>query len=102
MNPLIEEHRDAIDALCRKFGVERLELFGSAAQGRSDPQRSDVDFLVLFKRPRAIDAADQYFGLVEGLQQLLQRKVDLVDIEAARNPYFIADALRHRVKLYAA
>jgi len=45
--PLIE-HRDAIARVCREHGVERLEAFGSAADGRFDPARSDFDFIVTF------------------------------------------------------
>lgn len=46
MHALIEQHKEAIRALCREFGVKRLELFGSAATDEFDPDRSDVDFLV--------------------------------------------------------
>jgi len=45
--PLVEQQR-AIAEVCRRFGVERLDVFGSAAQGRFDPQRSDFDFIVRF------------------------------------------------------
>ena len=43
--PLID-HRDEIVSRCRAYGVERLEIFGSAADGRFDPARSDFDFIV--------------------------------------------------------
>jgi predicted nucleotidyltransferase len=46
MHPLIEEHLEEIRALCREFGVSRLELFGSAATDAFDPDRSDIDFIV--------------------------------------------------------
>jgi len=46
MNPLIEQHLDAIRALAREYGVARLEGFGSAATDAFDPNRSDVDFIV--------------------------------------------------------
>ena len=42
--------RDELRAVCRRFHVRRLDLFGSAARGDFDPQRSDVDFLVEFDR----------------------------------------------------
>jgi len=29
--PLVESQREALPALCRQYGVARLELFGSAA-----------------------------------------------------------------------
>ena len=45
--PLID-HRAAIVRLCEAHGVARLEVFGSAADGRFDPARSDFDFIVTF------------------------------------------------------
>lgn len=46
---IVEQNLPAIAELCRRFGVRRLDLFGSAAMGRFDPQRSDLDFLVEFE-----------------------------------------------------
>ena len=34
MNADIEEKREALAELCRRYGVARLEVFGSAARGR--------------------------------------------------------------------
>jgi len=47
-------------------------------------------------------AADRWFGLQEALEALFQRKIDLVSIKAAKNPYFLQVANRHKVQLYAA
>jgi predicted nucleotidyltransferase len=102
MPPLLQQHLSQIRALCREYGVLQLEAFGSLARGDFDPVRSDIDFLVLFQKPATINEADQYLGLLADLEKLFSRKIDLVDITAARNPYFIADALRNRVELYAA
>ncbi len=50
MVPLLEAHRAAIIALCRCFGVARLEVFRSAARSSDfDPERSDVDLLVTWQ-----------------------------------------------------
>jgi hypothetical protein len=101
MIQLVEQHRHEIAALCRKYGVRKLELFGSAASGEFDPARSDVDFFYEFdSNPR--DLSDRFFGLAEDLEQLLGRSVDLVSGEDARNRYFLQVANRHRVMLYAA
>ncbi len=94
--------RDSLYRLCETFEVERLDLFGSAARGDFDPAKSDLDFLVVFRREGNLGAADRYLGLLAALEDLFQRKIDLVDIAAARNPYFMAEALKHRVMLYAA
>ena len=45
-NPVLAEHLKAIRALCRDFGVSRLEVFGSVCTPESDPERCDIDFLV--------------------------------------------------------
>jgi predicted nucleotidyltransferase len=102
MFDLTSKHSAQIAALCRRYGVQRLDLFGSAARGEFNPKSSDLDFLVVFDRSFKIDAAEQYFGLLESLTNLLGRKVDLVDVRAHRNPYFMSEALKHREMVYAA
>ena len=102
MKKYLDEYREAIQQLCDRFEVERLDLFGSAARGDFNPKSSDLDFLVLFQRNGAVNAADRYLGLLAGLEDLFERKIDLVDVAAARNPYFMAEARKHRVMLYAA
>lgn len=98
----IEQNRAALSALCQKYGVRRLDLFGSAAGDTFRNAESDLDFLVLFDEKAPAAPADRYLGLLEELEVLFGRKVDLVDIRGARNPYFIANALKNRVMLYAA
>jgi uncharacterized protein len=100
MHPLIEQHRAAIEAICRRHGVKRLELFGSAAQGKPDP--SDFDFFVEFVDYSSPTIADQWFGLGEDLESLLGKKVDLTSPRAVTNPCFLEVANRHRITLYAA
>jgi len=100
--PEIDDKRDELVAVCRKFGVLRLDLFGSAADGSFDPRRSDLDFLVEFGPPRGTNAFHQFFGFQFALEELFGRKIDLVDTTAMRNPYFIESVNRSRRPLYAA
>jgi predicted nucleotidyltransferase len=102
MLPLIEQNRVAIDALCRQYRVRRLELFGSAARGDFDPATSDFDFLVEFEDLGWQGSSDRYFGLLHGLEDLLQRRIDLVEREAVENPIFLEVASRYLAPLYAA
>jgi len=99
---LIEQHRTEIESLCRKHGVKRLDLFGSAARDDFDPAASDVDFFVEFISYDDPAIADHWFGLQEDLAVLLGRSVDLTSLRAAKNPYFLEVANRHRMELYAA
>ncbi len=103
MLSVIEEKCDALGELCQRYGVARLEVFGSAAGEGFDPERSDVDFLVE-SRP-GVDLGpwmSRYFDLGRELEGLLGREVDLVMTSALKNPYFIAEVNRTRKLLYAA
>jgi uncharacterized protein len=102
MDSSIEQHNYKIAELCQQFRVQRLELFGSAAGDRFDPQRSDIDFLVEFEPLAEGQYADTYFGLRESLAALLRRPVDLVMTRAIRNPYFLEAIESTRTLLYAA
>jgi predicted nucleotidyltransferase len=78
----IAAKRDALAALCRRYGVARLEVFGSAARATGfDPDRSDADFLVTFEPAVRNDLAT-IIDLNDELERLLQRKVDLLEREA--------------------
>lgn len=102
MIALLHDKREELAALCREFGVARLEVFGSASTGDFDPETSDLDFLVLFQDLPAGEHARRYFGLLDALEELFGRRVDLVDPRPLRNPYLIADINRSRELLYAA
>jgi predicted nucleotidyltransferase len=85
--PPLLDHRDALASLCRAHGVERLEVFGSAADGRFDPTRSDIDLIVSFTPGESGSRAGRYFALADALERLLGRHVDLLTDQPIRNPY---------------
>lgn len=82
--------------------MKRLELFGSAASGDFDSARSDIDFFYEFDPAVADDLAERFFAFKERMEELLNRKVDLVSARHATNPYFLREANRYRQTLYAA
>jgi len=100
---LIEDNREAIENLCTLYRVRRLEVFGSALAEKSfHSERSDIDFLVEFFPLKQGEYADTYFGLLEALEELFGRHVDLVMPGAIKNPYFLESVNRNRTVLYAA
>ena len=101
MIALIEQHSSEIASLCSRFGVQSLEVFGSAADGVFDPTHSDIDFLVEFSQDDAGSLFHRYFGLQEALEQLFRHKIDLVTASALKNPYFIAAVNQSRQPVYA-
>jgi predicted nucleotidyltransferase len=102
MHHLIETKRTELAQVCAQYRVRRLELFGSATGERFDPDTSDLDFLVEFQDLSPREHADVFFGLMEKLQQLFGRPVDLVELRAIRNPYFLQAVEQTRTLLYAA
>lgn len=101
MIALIEQHRPEVAALCSRFGVQSLEVFGSAADGDFDPAHSDIDFLVEFSPEDTGSLFHRYFGLQEALENVFQRKIDLVSASSLSNPYFIAAVNHSRQSVYA-
>src|SRR5829696_4262412 len=88
MNGLIEEHREAIRALCQEYGVRRLDLFGSAETGAFDAATSDLDFVATFADTRSPGYADRYLGFAEALERLFGCPVDVITERSIRNPSF--------------
>lgn len=100
---VVAEHLKEIRALCREYGVLRLEVFGSALTARFDPETSDIDLLVEY--PPDYDFGlwlGRYLDLNERLSEVLGRPVDLVMVGAVRKPRFIEAIRDSRRLLYAA
>lgn len=96
----VAARRAEIAALCRRFHVARLDLFGSAARGTDfRPDRSDLDFLVEYQQGYA-PSLDEYMDLRDALSVLGGRKVDLVMASGLRNPFLRADIERSRETVY--
>ena len=102
MIPAIGEQADELKRLCVRYGVQRLDLFGSVAKGRDEADKSDLDFLVEFQPAALSTYADAYFGLLEALGRLFGRPVDLVVESAIWNPYFLQSVEHTRIPFYEA
>lgn len=75
---------------------------GSAATGEFDPETSDLDFLVEFVDKPPGGMAHAYFGLLDSLSELFDRRVDLVSTRAISNPYFLKSVNESRRPVYVA
>ena len=102
MTQVLESHREALTALCRKYRVRRLDVFGSATADDFDQASSDVDLLVEFDDMAPPERADAYLGLLMAIEALLERRIDLVEASAVRNPYLRQGIEESRELVYAA
>ncbi len=88
---LIALHLDKLFALCKKYRVSKLWVFGSILTPRSTDE-SDIDLSVNFDSDsinrEGLDWADIFFDFLHELEALFGRKVDLVCDDAVTNPYF--------------
>lgn len=102
MHPLIENNIAEISRLCKEYKVRSLALFGSAAKGGMNKD-SDLDFLVEFSEDLdLLDYADNYFDFIEALAKLTGRKIDLLSVNALKNPVLKQEIYNTKIDLYAA
>ena len=102
MHPLIDQHHTEISALCRRYGVRQLAAFGSVVRDDFDPARSDVDVVAEFEPVALGGNFDRYLSFKTGLEQLLARPVDVVEMSAVRNTRLRRQIEASKVPVYAA
>lgn len=83
---LVSANQEAIAELCLAYGVESLDVFGSAATGTFDEGSSDIDFIVTFA-DMSPGIANRYLDFVESLERLLGKSVDVMFDRSIENPY---------------
>jgi uncharacterized protein len=97
---LLKPHLQALGQVCKKYGVEKLYVFGSLATLQFDEKTSDVDFLVSFKSNERIGM--NLLSMLIDLETLLGRKVDLIRERRFENEYFAQSVEATKTLVYAA
>jgi len=94
--------KEKLAQLCQQFHVARLYMFGSAASGTFINGQSDIDLIVRFEEltlpPE--DRGQLYWDLLEALENLFERKVDLLIDKKFTNPYFQKEVEDSKVLIY--
>ncbi|ULQ46914.1 nucleotidyltransferase domain-containing protein [Flagellatimonas centrodinii] len=101
MNALLTNHEQDIIALCREFHVGRLDVFGSVLREDFGPD-SDIDVVAEFGPVATGGLARQYFGFKQGMEQLLGRPVDVIELSAMQDSRLKRLIEKSRVNVYAA
>jgi len=100
MSALVLPSSERLEALCHRWKIRELSLFGSQARREAAPD-SDVDLLVEYE-PTADWSLLDTARLRTELAELFGRPVDLVRERNVTNPYRLAAIRRDRRPLYAA
>lgn len=93
---------EAIATLCVTHKEKTIAVFGSAARNTITAE-SDIDFLVQFSEDiDVLDFADNYFSLLESIELLTGKAIDLVSANSLRNPVLKEEIEKSKIELYAA
>ena len=101
MAKILDINLERIKKICRRRHVIELYSFGSINTDEFNTN-SDIDLLVEFGPLEIENYADNYFDLIEDLEDLFQRKVDLVTVKSVKNPYFKKELNKTRQLIFAA
>ena len=97
---LITYNLEQIYALCRKYGVKTLSVFGSILTPRFN-DNSDVDFSATFyPEEDPLVAGEKRLQFYMNMEELMGRRIDLVDEECLKNPYFIEELEETKQLIY--
>ncbi|MGX1023038.1 nucleotidyltransferase family protein [Flavobacterium sp. CS20] len=101
MQDLITNKKEKLNKLCLEYDVKTMHIFGSAIT-ENFSKHSDIDILVSFKAISIEKYTDNYFDLHAHLEQLFNRKVDLITENSLSNPFFIESIEKTKKLLYVA
>lgn len=97
---IINKNIEYIHALCQKYNVSHLAVFGSVLTEQFSND-SDIDLVVDFNNMQIEDYADNYFALKYSLETLFKREIDLLEDKAIKNPYLRSSIDSSKKILYA-
>jgi predicted nucleotidyltransferase len=102
MNQIVRDKIVELKNICEKYAVSELFLFGSALNEGFNAQ-SDLDFAVVFNaKLTPLEHGGAFLDLLEELQNLFNRKIDLISYRVIKNPVFKEELDKTKKVLYAA
>ena len=95
----ITSNMDQIKILCNLYSVRALFAFGSITTDKYQ-KNSDIDLVVDIDSSDPITYSNNYFSLKFQLEQLLNRKIDLLEQKAINNPFLKKQIDQTKVLVY--
>ncbi len=87
----ILNQKDKIIAICLKYKVSKLYVFGSVSKGTFNPNKSDVDLIVELEPMDPVAKGEALLNLWNEMENLFARKVDLITMQKIKNPFLKED-----------
>jgi uncharacterized protein with HEPN domain/predicted nucleotidyltransferase len=99
MNAMIEAKLPGFVRICQRYGIRRLELFGSAARDDFQPATSDLDLVAIFDESSYSGGFESYLKALSEFESLVGHKVDLLEADAITNPFLLEAIEQDRIVL---
>jgi predicted nucleotidyltransferase len=99
MNAKLSLPKERIEEFCLRWKIVEFSLFGSVLRDDFDHD-SDVDILVSLSGDADLDLYD-WITMIEELEEIFGREVDLVEKSTLRNPFRRMAILTNREIIYA-
>jgi hypothetical protein len=100
MHRIINDNLADLVKICEKYDVSRLYIFGSALTEKFSPEQSDLDFLVEMQPLDVFERGEKLIQLWDALENLFQKKIDLITDQPIKNAFFKAEVDRTKQLLY--
>jgi predicted nucleotidyltransferase len=99
MNAKLSLPKEKIEEFCLRWKIAEFSLFGSVLRDDFDIE-SDIDILVSLSEDADLDLYD-WITMIEELEKIFEREVDLVEKSTLRNPFRRHAILTNREIIYA-
>ena len=99
MNDKLSLPKEKIEEFCLRWKIDEFSLFGSALREDFDLD-SDIDILVSLSEDADLDLYD-WIAMIEELEEIFGREVDLVEKSTLKNPFRRHAILTNREIIYA-
>ena len=86
--------------LFKNHNVKYLYAFGSAVSSQFDSSKSDIDLLIEIDEPDPLKRGEKLISIWDSLENLFNRKVDLLTDSGIRNPYLRKSIDATKVLIY--
>lgn len=96
---IIEQNQSTINEICTQHNVKTMYVFGSVLTNLFNTN-SDIDLLVKFNDFDVTKYFINYTNLKESLENILHKKVDLIEEQTLKNPILIRSINNNKQLIY--